>query len=235
MKKIKRNIIIIGASSSIGHAVVKNFQKNGDKVIATFNKNKPKAKYSNVCYEKLDLSSKSSIKTFAKSNNKELEKIDIIIFLPSLLPGKSLDDYDIDLIYEVIKINFASQALLFKYLQKSLSKESSVLFMSSISSMRGSYDPIYAASKSAINGFVKSLAKWGSPHSRVNAIAPSLIKNSSMYFEMNPDRRDAHISESPKKTLISINDLADIILELCDTKWSNLNGQIININGGTYV
>ena len=68
MNKFKRNIVIIGASSSIGHAVVKNFQKNGDKVIATFNKNKPQTKYSSVRYKKLDLSSKSSIKTFAKSN-----------------------------------------------------------------------------------------------------------------------------------------------------------------------
>lgn len=235
MNKFKRNIVIIGASSSIGHAVVKNFQKNGDKVIATFNKNKPQTKYSSVRYKKLDLSSKSSIKTFAKSNNKELAKIDIIIFLPSLLPGKSLDDYKFDLIDEVININFTSQALLFKYLRKSLNYESSVLFMSSISSMRGSYDPIYAASKSAINGFVKSLAKWAAPCSRVNAIAPGLIKNSSMYLQMNEDRRKTHIDESPTKTLTSINELADIILELCDPKWSNLNGQIININGGSFV
>ncbi len=235
MKKNSRNVIIVGASSSIGDAIVKNFYKNGDNIIATFNKNKPDSEYSSVKYKKLDLGSVYSIKAFSESNIEELGKIDIIIFLPSILPGKSLDEYDSNLIDEVIKINFTSQVLLFKYLFKSLNKESSVLFMSSISSMRGSYDPIYAASKSAINGFVKSLAKWAAPHSRVNAIAPSLIKNSSMYFEMDEDRREIHISESPTKTLISINHLSDIILELCDPKWSNLNGQIININGGSYV
>tara|TARA_B100001250_G_scaffold250727_1_gene215511 strand:+ start:554 stop:1261 length:708 start_codon:yes stop_codon:yes gene_type:complete len=235
MKKNSRNVIIVGASSSIGDAIVKNFYKNGDNIIATFNKNKPDSEYPSVNYEKLDLGSKSSIKNFAKSKIEGLGRIDIIILLPSILPGKSLDEYDNNLIDEVININFTSQVLLFKYLFNSLNKKSNILFISSISSMRGSYDPIYAASKSAINGFVKSLAKWAAPHSRVNAIAPSLIKNSSMYFEMDPDRREIHISESPSKNLISIDHLADIIFELCDSKWSNLNGQIINVNGGSYV
>ena len=94
MKKNIRNVIIVGASSSIGDAIVKNFYKKGDNIVATFNKNKPDSVYSSVNYEKLDLGSRSSIKTFAKSKIKELGKIDIVIFLPSILPGKSLNEYE---------------------------------------------------------------------------------------------------------------------------------------------
>jgi len=110
-----------------------------------------------------------------------------------------------------------------------------VIFVSSISGERGSFDPIYAASKAAQIAFIKSLATWLAPTLRVNAIAPALIADSSMFRSMAPERRQHHVSQTPTKRLTTKEEIAGVIVSLCEPAWDNLNGQVIRINGGTHV
>ena len=107
--------------------------------------------------------------------------------------------------------------------------------MSSVAGDRGSYDPIYAASKSAQNAFVKSLATGLAPAVRVNAIAPALISDSHMFQMMEPERRQYHLSQTPTDRLTTKEEIAGVIFDLCGPAWSNLNGQIIRLNGGVDV
>jgi 3-oxoacyl-[acyl-carrier protein] reductase len=106
--------------------------------------------------------------------------------------------------------------------------------ISSISAQRGSYDPIYAASKAAILSFVKSLAV-GLGGVRVNAIAPGLIEDSTMYKEMSVDRQELHRQQTSQKRLLHISDLADVIYDISKNHWKHLNGACIDLNGGQYV
>jgi len=98
-----------------------------------------------------------------------------------------------------------------------------------------SFDPIYAASKAAQNSFVKSLSTWMAPNLRVNAIAPGLVDDTNMFENMSVERREYHAAQTPTKKLTTKKDLAAIILELYSPKWSNFNGQILHINGGSHV
>ena len=82
-------------------------------------------------------------------------------------------------------------------------KNASVIFMSSISGQRGSYDPIYSASKAAQIGFIKSIALWEGSEIRINGIAPSLVENSSMFNEMPAERQKYHMSQSPTSNFTS--------------------------------
>ena len=72
-----------------------------------------------------------------------------------------------------------------------LKVKASIIFLSSISGQRGSYDPIYSASKAAQIGFIKSLALWEGSKLRINGVAPSLIDNSSMFKSMS--KKDVNI------------------------------------------
>ena len=91
-----------------------------------------------------------------------------------------------------METNFSSQVSLFQKLMRLFSKNASVIFMSSISGQRGSYDPIYSASKAAQIGFIKSIALWEGSKIRINGIAPSLVENSSMFDEMATKRQKYH-------------------------------------------
>lgn len=234
--KNNKNALIIGASSSIGPTVTAKFVAKGFCVLATFSQQSFDNNIdSGIVTASVDLLSEDSLDYFVNNEVKSFAKIDVVIFLAGILPGLSIDDYDDALMKEVMGINFIGQASLLRRLRPSLTYGASVLFMSSISGSRGSFDPIYAASKAAQNAFVKSLATWLSPNIRVNALAPGLIQDSTMFNEMSAERRERHKSLTPTNRLTNKKEIADILYNLSDPLWSNLNGQVIHINGGSYV
>lgn len=86
---------------------------------------------------------------------------------------------------KMFDINFFSQVYLTKQLliKKKIQKNSSIVFLSSTSGILSSYigGSIYAATKGALNGLVKSLAlELASKKIRVNSVMPSMIETSIM-------------------------------------------------------
>lgn len=72
-------------------------------------------------------------------------------------------------------VNFFSAAAIIAALDPGALR--SVVFVSSVASLRGEKGAaIYAASKGAINAFVRSLAAELAPHVRVNAVLPGLVR-----------------------------------------------------------
>ena len=231
MEKLK-NVLIVGGSSSLGLSLVSSFLKRNCQVCYTYNKNK-NVFDKNVTSINLDLKSEKSISIFVDSL-KNKEKFDIVIFLPALLFGKKLDDYLFNEIHECMSVNFNSQAYILSKIIKKLSNQCCILFVSSISGEKGSYDPIYAASKGAQIAFVKSLSNWLSPKLRINVISPSLIEDSKMYYEMDEKRRNFHKSSNPMNKLLTKEELSEIICDITSEHWSHFNGQILPVNGGQY-
>jgi len=182
----------------------------------------------------LDLEKNKSIENFIKKVCSTLSHIDTAIFLAGILPGKNLEEYDIAVMEKVMAINLTGQAKIVKGLLSLLDLNSQVIMISSISAQKGSYDPIYAASKGAILSFVKSLAvSLGGV--RVNAIAPGLIEDSTMFKEMSTDRQDLHRQQTTQKRLLYMSDLAGVIYDISKNHWKHLNGACIDLNGGQYV
>lgn len=231
---IKENIIIVGSSSSIGQSIVSKFRSPSTRIITSYFTNETIKLEDNIYPLKLDLEREQSIECFIKEVHSISSHIDTAIFLAAILLGKNLKEYDNADIEKVMTVNFSGQAKVIKGLLPLLDSDSQIIMISSISAQRGSYDPIYAASKGAILSFVKSLA-FGLGGVRVNAIAPGLIEDSAMYEEMSVDRRELHRSQTSRKQLLNISDLSDIIYDISQYHWKNMNGACIDLNGGQYV
>ena len=227
-----KQTLIIGGVTSLSEPILNIFVKNEHRVTATFNSKKPEN--NNVNWMKLDCDSDNSISNFT-SEIKKLPPLNNLIFLTGILPGKSVQEYTFEEINKVMNINSNSVAKIICSLSDHFIKNSQILLMSSISGQRGSFDPIYAASKSAIIGFGKSLSQTLTPVTRTNIIAPGLVDQSSMYNDMLPERKEHHIKNSPLNNLLDREELAKIIYELTTDKWNHLNGAVIPINGGSYV
>lgn len=231
-----RNVLIIGSGSGLGQEIVEKFSNNNDHVLGTLHINNLNLKFAdNISYLELDLEKISSFDEYRDSIQLKLTLIDVVIFVSGILPGKNISDYNDLLINKVMSVNFIGQAALMQRIIPLMSFNSVVIFISSISAERGSYDAIYAASKAAQIGFVKSLATWYSPKIRFNIITPGLIEDTKMYDDMSLERRKFHISQTPTGRLNSKVEIANIIYNLCESFWSNINGQVIRINGGSYV
>lgn len=228
-------VLVVGASSSVGLATIREFARHGHRVLASARDASSLGGMENVVAAALDLSRPDSIAHFVDRDVSAFGSLDVAILLPGLLPGRALSDYDDDLIGQVMEINFSAQAMLVRRLLPWMAEGSQLLMMSSVSGERGSYDPIYAAAKAAVIGFVKSMAIALAPRTRVNALAPALIADTTMYAQMQPARRAYHLEHTPTGRLTTPGELAALMLQLCGPAWANLNGQVIRINGGAHV
>jgi len=227
-----KKALIIGASSSIGKFIVKRFMDAEVETIATFS-----TKYDpppGVTAIKLNLEDEKSITDFAENINNN-HKIDVAIFAASILPGANLAEYTFDLISQVMDVNFTGQAKLLQAISPAFNNNGQVIMISSISAHAGSYDPIYAASKGAISSLVKALATWMAPKIRFNAIAPGLIEDSTMFDDMSPSRRSHHVNNTPTKQLLRPEALAEVVFDICQPHWNQMNGACISLNGGRHV
>jgi 3-oxoacyl-[acyl-carrier protein] reductase len=173
-----------------------------------------------------------SIQESVRKINALKVSFDYIFFLQGELLGKSLYKYKNDEIMKNLNINLLSCVQIIKNVK--LSKNSLAIFVSSVSGQRGSYDPIYAAGKSALINLTKSLSSWHAPRNRFICICPGPVKDTPMFNEFSSKRKRYHRISNPNKELLNSKDLASIILNLMEPHWRHANGSIININGGVY-
>ena len=112
-------------------------------------------------------------------------------------------------------------------------KYGSIINMSSVVGVKGNAGQSnYSASKSAINGFTKSIAlELGSRNIRCNAIAPGFIET-----EMTDTLGDEVVAQWRKMIPLrrggASKDVANTALFLASDMSSYITGQVINVCGG---
>ena len=205
------------------------------RVITTYSSNPLGDKQDPADAVQLDLSMNESIETFTENLRNKVNKVDIAIFLSAVLPGKQLAQYKFSEIDNVAAVNFTGQVKLIQGIFPLINSRSRLLLFSSISAQRGSFDPVYAASKGALLSLVKSLISELPRGARINAIAPGLIQGSAMFQGMAPERQEHHRNQIPSRQLLHPKDLAKIVFDLCQDHWKHLNGSCVDLNGGQYV
>lgn len=235
MTKTPRNVLIVGASSSVGAAVIDRFLTAGDRVVATYNANRPDHTAPALSWVGLDVTAGPSRDALVSDTIAPLGRLDVVLLLSGLLPGKNLAEYQPDLADQVLAVNFTGPALLLQQLLPHLGEGSNIVFMASVAGQRGSYDPFYAAAKGAVLPFVKSMARALGARTRVNAIAPALIADTTMFHDMAPEVRANHQAQTPTGDFVHISDLAAQIHEITQPHWRSLNGACIDLNGGAYL
>lgn len=176
----------------------------------------------------LDLNDPSSIEEFCSS----VKEIFGVIFMSGKKPEKSLKDLSWEHLSEMDNINFKGVLWCCKFLVPKIKENGFILFTSSVASKKGSYDPAYSSTKSAIEGLTITLAKELAPTIRVNCVSPGLVKDSPVYLGMSPDFQQKHLDSIPLKKLANLNEIVDGYLFLI--KNTHFTAQILQINGGQY-
>src|SRR6185369_848950 len=91
-KGIRRNVLVIGASSSVGPSLVQAFVEAGDQVMATYRAS-PLPTSDRATAVHLDLLDAASRAAFAARVAALPQTIDVIVLLPGIIAGLSLADY----------------------------------------------------------------------------------------------------------------------------------------------
>ena len=93
----------------------------------------------------------------------------------------------------------------------------------------------YSATKSALLGFTKSLAKEvASRNITVNTISPGFI-DTDMTKKLKDTQKEALINSIPLGRMGLASELANVVGFLASDKASYITGENINVNGGLYM
>jgi NAD(P)-dependent dehydrogenase (short-subunit alcohol dehydrogenase family) len=94
----------------------------------------------------------------------------------------------------------------------------------------------YASSKAGILGLTRAMALELAPHGlRVNAIAPGLVDTAQPRYGNSEEQIAAMASAIPLGRMGQPADIADMAVFLCSDKAAWITGQVMHVNGGTYL
>ena len=164
------SVLIVGGAASIAPEIIEAFSASSRHVIVTYRK-PPKITTGNVRALACDLESAASIRKMAGAVADSCDGIDALLVLSGAILGKNLEtttDAEMD---RLVAVNLTGPARLLRELLPRLNRGARVLFVSSIAGERGSYDPLYAATKGALIPLTKSLATWLGSEATVTVVA----------------------------------------------------------------
>jgi 3-oxoacyl-[acyl-carrier protein] reductase len=237
-------IVITGASRGIGRATAIRFGQEGGFVFVCFNKNKEKADEVVDLIKKsdgdgvslqMDVSQPESVKIATDEIKKIKGRVDVLVNNAGILLGKLLPEYDEDLMEKVISVNEKGIYWVTKELLPIIPQGGVIVNLASSAGESGSEsDPIYAASKAAVIGFTKSLAKQLAPKIRVNAVAPGVVETDLIKNNTENWRR-LRTEQILLREFAHPEDIAEAIVFLASSSAKHITGATLDINGGYYL
>ena len=225
------HVLVAGGSRGIGAATVKLFESKGYGV-SYFYKHAPGSTGYGI---KADVENLSEIRSGALAAEDRFGPIDTLVYCAGISLTGLTTDFTYDDYLHVMNTNFGGFfALCNEVIPSMVSAKHGVI--TAVSSMWGqtgaSCESIYAASKGAIDAYVKSLAKELGPSGiRVNAVSPGVIDTDMMSEYSDEDKEDLR-NETPLQRIGKPDDVANVIYSLSTERSSFITGQIIGINGG---
>lgn len=112
-------------------------------------------------------------------------------------------------------------------------KRGCIINLTSVWGIRGaSCEAAYSASKAAVIGLTKSLAKELGPSGiRVNCVAPGVI-DTDMLGVLTADDKAALADETPLGRLGTVQDVAELVRFLASEQAGFITGQVVAVDGG---
>lgn len=236
-----KNVFITGGARGIGRSLAICFAKNGYHVGISYCSSYDSAMELSTAYGiialKADLSTTDGAEELSRSILSEFGAVDILINnagVASYGLFQELSEAEFD---EIFQINFKSPFFLTKQLVGNMitKKSGCIINISSIWGQTGaSCEVIYSATKAAMIGFTKALAKELAPSGiTVNCIAPGVV-DTDMMNKFSDEEKILLMEDIPIGRFIEPNEIAELALMLCSDKFRSLTGQVIAINGGMY-
>ena len=238
-----KRVIITGATGGIGDAITKSFVDNKAKVLATGTNedklNKLSNTYKNILTLRFDISKHEEIEKFLDDASNILDGNPDILVNNA---GITRDNLSLRMSEkewkEVLNLNLTSTFLLCKYSLKKMikNKYGKIVNITSVVGHTGNVGQAnYAASKSGIIGFTKSLAlEYAKKNININCISPGFIET-NMNAKIDPKFKELIISKIPSNRLGAPKDVANVVMFLSSDLANYITGETIHVNGGMYL
>lgn len=234
-----KNILITGGSRGIGAAMVQAFSDAGYHVYFLYCQNEQAAKAveskSGAVGIKADVRDPMAVRTAFARIESECGGVDVLVNNAAVSSFLLLQDVSEEEWQRVMDTNCGGTYRCCKAaIPQMLTRGGGTII--NISSMWGqvgaSMEAHYSASKAAVIGLTKALAKeLGPSHIRCNCIAPGVI-DTEMNASLDADTLSCLAEETPLGRIGTPEEIASLALYLASDGASFITGQVIGANGG---
>ena len=234
--------IVTGGTRGIGASISKKLKSSNIKVIANYTSNDDAAesfsKENNIEVIKWDVSNYDECQESVNKIYGDNKNVDILINNAGITRDAPLHKMSKDNWQKVIDVNLNSifnmtSLVINKMRENSFGR---IVHISSVNGQKGQFGQTnYAATKSALIGFSKSLAlETASKGITSNVICPGYI-NTEMVAAIREDILKSIIETIPNKRLGEADEVAEMVDYLVSDKASYVNGSTFSINGGLWM
>lgn len=240
----KKTVLITGASRGIGASLAENFAAQSYNVVINYNSSKNEAMEllkkirsfgGSAIALKANVSDFEDAKYMVEKSEEEFGSIDVLVNNAGIASQKMFTDItekDWRLMFDV---NVHGMFNCTHHVVKNMIKKhgGKIINMSSMWGLTGGACEVhYSASKAAVIGFTKALAKELGPSGiQVNCVAPGLI-DTNMNAKLSENDIKKLVEETPCLRIGTVQDVSNVVLFLASSESNFITGEVININGG---
>ncbi len=237
--------VVTGGAQGIGRAITLGMAREGAKVVVA---DLQAGKAESVAKEartlgaealalEVNVGSEPAVQRLAEETFKRFGAVDILVndagvYLRSPVVSKSEEDWD-----RTFNINLGGNFLCARAFVPAMRKQRSgriISIASSIAHTGAKEFADYAASKAAIIGFVKALARELGPDGiTVNAICPGSANTDMPRRHRSEEEVMARLRATPLGHVLEPEDIAGSVLFLASDAAAYITGQAVNVNCGT--
>jgi NAD(P)-dependent dehydrogenase (short-subunit alcohol dehydrogenase family) len=238
-------VLITGALGTIGQAMVKCYCEEGAKVIALDRPNMENVDErlsrlgQGVRYFGCDLEDLLGTEMAATELAEEVGGIDILVNNAAFITNKPHEEYSIEEYEKEVRINSSAAFILSRVCSKHMKEKKSgkIICLTSLT-LNGQWEGFvpYVASKGAMYGLVKSLAReLGKCGINVNGISPGAVLSEAEWKLFGDRREEYHqwiLNHQCLKRRIEAADIANLAIFLSSPQADLISGQNIYCDGG---
>jgi 3-oxoacyl-[acyl-carrier protein] reductase len=245
MSEAKRNVLVTGASRGLGLGIARKLASAGYCVIGLARQKSrevtaaigdvERANRGSLHFRAFDLGKIEEIAGLVRSLRKEFGPLYGLVNNAALGLDGALAMMHNSQIEQLVRVNTVSPIVLTKYVVRAMMSEGTgrIVNVASIVGFTGySGLSVYAATKSSMIGFTRSIAREvGRLGINVNAVAPGFI-DTEMTHGLAGEQRAQVVRRSALRRLADVDDVANAVEFLLGDKARSISGTVLTVDAG---
>ncbi|MFJ4003912.1 MULTISPECIES: beta-ketoacyl-ACP reductase [unclassified Streptomyces] len=229
---MSRSVLITGGNRGIGLAIARHLAEAGDRVAVTYRSGEPPE---GLLAVRCDITDTVQVDAAFKEVEEQHGPVEVLVANAGITKDQLLMRMSEDDFTAVVDTNLTGAFRVTKRASRGMlrAKKGRVVFISSAVALRGeSGQANYAASKSGLVGFARSMAReLGSRGITFNVVAPGLTET-SMSQALSDEQLENLKTQIPLGRLARPEEIAATVAFLASEQAAYITGAVVPVDGG---